>query len=190
MKTNTVLSQVAQYTLKDAVLDAVNTLKSSGGFSAHDVTKAVREAANEGEYVLPGLEAAAGSSFKYNVKHESVKEVLDTLQTDGTLVNMGLTGVTYAADGYRVFEFADEAEVDVADADVADTSEDVVDSDGPVARRIKAYVDKNSPVTIRQIQSTLKVAGLTSDELVTMAEDLGYEVVPGTVGCFSTYLVE
>ena len=101
---NTVASATPQLTLREAVLEAVNTLKRNTSFSAHDVTDTVRVAANDGEYALPGLETQAGESYKYNVRHDSVKEVVDSLLSDGTLANLGLKNVNYSG-AYRVFEF-------------------------------------------------------------------------------------
>jgi len=188
MKTNAsaVPSVKTAYTLKEAVLDAVNTLKSKGTFSAHDVTTQVRQSVNDGEYILPGLEAAAGSAFAYNVSHESIKEVIDSVLNDGTLANLGLTNVNY--DGaYRTFEFSTATVA--ADATVDDS--DVDESDSPVAKRIAAYLDNHGgEATIRQIHSALKINGLTSKDLVELTEKLGYTVTAGTDGAYSTYTVE
>jgi hypothetical protein len=205
MKTNTPApSVVAAYTLKDAVLDAVNSLKSNGTFSAHDVTTTIRNAVNDGEYILPGLEAASGSAFKYNVDHDAVKQVIDSVLNDGTLANLGLVNVNYDGD-YRTFEF-DNTPVD-EDEDVTTTTtaapvgtaapanatvdDDaaVSDNDGPVAKRITAYLQKVGSATLKQVQSALKVNGLTCKDLATLADELGFTVEVGTEGCYSTYTV-
>src|SRR5208283_5166582 len=104
---NTAVSSVPQLTLKEAVVNAVNELKVRDSFSAHDVTTAIREAANAGEIALPGLEASQpnSSNIKYWVNHADVKTTLDDLLNDGTLANLGLTNVDYSG-AFRVFEFA------------------------------------------------------------------------------------
>jgi len=188
MKTNTSPTAAAAYTLKEAVLDAVGTLKSTGSFSAHDVTNTIRTSVNDGEYILPGLEAAAGSAFKYNVNHDSVKQVVDSLLNDGTLANLGLTNVNYSG-AYRVFEFAQTTPTaDVASGDSSQPDADVNDS--PVAKRIATYLAKRDDATVRQVHSALKIAGLTSEALVSLLKELGYTVTVTTEGAFSTYTVE
>ena len=198
--TNAPVSATPQYTLKEAVIEAVNTLKSNGSFSAHDITAAVREAVNEGEYALPGLENPNPSAnVKYLVNHEDVKSVLNLLENDGTLANAGLTNVDYSG-SFRVYQFDTAPAVDSTDTDPAapaesvdsddDSDVSVVDSDSPVAKRIAAYLDNHGgSATIRQIHSSLKINGLTSKDLVALVDDLGYTVVAGTEGAFSTYTV-
>ena len=189
MKTNAIApSAKSAYTLKEAVLDAINTLKSKGTFSAHDVTAQVRQSVNDGEYTLPGLEAAAGSAFAYNVSHDSVKEVIDSVLNDGTLANLGLTNVNY--DGaYRTFEFSTTTATATATVDTADADAD--ESDSPVAKRIAAYIDnQGGETTIRNLQRALHVNGLTSKDLVELLEKLNYTVNVGNEGFYSTYTVE
>ena len=192
---NTPVTATPQYTLKDAVLDAVNQLKSNGSLTAYDVTKEVRESANNGDYALPGLEAPVGSSYKYNVSHESVKSVINSLLNDGTLTLLGLTNVDYTGQ-YRTFNFstADDGGNTATNGDVDgtdnDSTSDVVDTDGPVAQRIKTYLSNVGSATLKQVQSALKVNGLTCKDLATTLDELGYTVTEGTPGCYSTYTVE
>ena len=195
MKTNaTAPSAKSAYTFKEAVLDAINTLNSPGTFSAHDVTEQVRQSVNDGEYTLPGLEAPAGSAFAYNVSHESIKEVIDSVLNDGTLANLGLTNVNY--DGaYRTFEFsATTAAADTTTADTdadADADADADENDSPVAKRIAAYIDnQGGETTVRNLQRALHVNGLTSKDLVELLEKLNYTVTVGNEGFYSTYTVE
>ncbi len=196
MKTNATTPSVkSAYTIKEAVLDAINTLKENV-FSAHDVTAQVRQSVNDGEYTLPGLEAAAGSDFAYNVSHDSVKEVIDSVLNDGTLANLGLTNVNY--DGaYRTFEFsATTADADTTTADTDTTTADDADAeadenDSPVAKRIAAYIDnQGGETTVRNLQRALHVNGLTSKDLVELLEKLNYTVTVGNEGFYSTYTVE
>ena len=192
MKTNTSVPSVkSAYTLKEAVLDAINTLKENV-FSAHDVTAQVRQSVNDGEYTLPGLEAPAGSAFKYNVSHDSVKEVIDSLLNDGTLANLGLTNVNYAG-AYRTFEFDTTAASTDGDGGTvaSDADADADDTDSPVAKRIAAYIDnQGGETTVRNLQRALHVNGLTSKDLVELLEKLSYTVNVGNEGFYSTYTVE
>jgi DNA-dependent RNA polymerase auxiliary subunit epsilon len=185
MKTNTSVPSVTSvYTLKEAVLDAINTLKENV-FSDHDVTAQVRKSVNDDEYTLPGLEAAAGSAFAYNVSHDSVKEVIDSVLNDGTLANLGLTNVNY--DGaYRTFEFSTTTTTQNTATDT-----DADESDSPVSKRIAAYIDKQGgETTVRNLQRALHINGLTSKDLVELLEKLNYTVNVENEGFYSTYTVE
>jgi hypothetical protein len=185
-----------QYTLKEAVADAVYILKPNGSFSAHDVTIAVREAVNEGEYALPGYENPnTTSNIKYLVNHEDVKNVLAILENDGSLANAGLTNVDYSGP-YRVYQFETPATTDTDTDATANTiissssDSDADNSDSPTAKRIATYLENHSgSATIRQIHSSLKINGLTSKALVELVDELGYTVTAGTEGAFSTYTV-
>lgn len=196
MKTNTSTATGVQYTLKEAVVEAVKSLLAAGtkSFSAFQITTEVRNAVNEGEYSLPGLENPdTSASFKYLVKNDDVKEVIELLQNDGTLANLGLDNVDYSG-AYRIFNFTAPATstdtTDVADgAATPTTNDDATNDDSPVAQRIKAYIANVGSATAKQIQSTLKVNGVTCKDIVTLADELGFDITVGTEGAYSTYTV-
>lgn len=173
-------------TLTEAVVQAVNELKANGSFSAHDVTTTIRDSVNAGEYALPGLEArpgTAGGTIKYWVDHEAVKTVIDTLLNNGELANLGLTNVDYSG-AYRVFEFGKATPA--APTPTANATADA-DTQGPIAQRIKAYLDKVGTATLKQVQSALKTNGVTCEDFYNLITALGINVEPGTPGKFSTY---
>ena len=193
--TTAAVSTTPQLTLKEAVVNAVNELKVKGSFSAHDVTTAVREAANAGEIALPGLEATQpnSSNIKYWVNHADVKAVIDGLLNDGTLANLGMTNVDYSG-GFRVFEFSAPATSPVPSADDHDgapapitTATAANATQSPMAQRVEAYLKKAGSATLKQIQSALKVNGVTCKDLAAIVAGLGFTVTPGTPDCFSTY---
>jgi len=194
MKTSNTVSAVPALTLKEAVIEEVTKLvKTAGSFSAHDVTAAVRTAANDGEVALPGLEAKPNSSnIKYWVNHDDVKAVVDGLLNDGTLANLGLTNVDYTSNPYRVFQFG-SASAPAPSAPVsANTSDDVDDADAaqsPLAQRMLAYVRKVGVATLKEVQSALKVNGITCKDFAGIAQKLGLKVKIGTLDCYSTYTV-
>jgi hypothetical protein len=205
MKTNdastatAAVSTTPQLTLKEAVVNAVNELKVKGSFSAHDVTTAIRDAANAGEIALPGLEATQpnSSNIKYWVNHSDVKTTLDGLLNDGTLANLGMTNVDYSG-AYRVFEFAGASTAPAAPVPSADDHDGAPapttpapnaanPTQSPLAQRIDAYLKKIGSATLKQVQSALKVNGVTCKDLAPIVESLGFTVTPGTPDCFSTY---
>ena len=194
MKNTNAVNTTPKLTLTEAVVNAVNELKSKGSFSAYDVTTAVRAAANAGEIELPGLEANTNQSgIKYWVNNEDVKREIDALLNNGELANLGLTNVNYNG-SFRVFEFANSAAtttVATPAAPVASTTDDTdpADADSPVASRVSAYLSKVGTATLKQVQSALKVNGITCKDFAGIVKGLGYTVTPGTSDCYSTYTV-
>ena len=200
MKNTNAVNTTPKLTLTEAVVNAVNELKSKGSFSAYDVTTAVRAAANAGEIELPGLEANTNQSgIKYWVNHEDVKREIDALLNNGELANLGLTNVNYNG-SFRVFEFANSTATSAPAvttatpapaAVVASTTDDTdpADADSPVASRVAAYLNKVGTATLKQVQSALKVNGITCKDFAGIVKGLGYTVTPGTSDCYSTYTV-
>ena len=192
MKTNATTAAVSttpQVTLKEAVTNAVNELKVKGSFSAHDVTSAIRAAVNGGEIAIPGLEAQPNSAgISFWVKHEDVKAIVDEMLEDGTLANLGLTNVNFSG-AFRVFEFATPAASTDTDADPASATNAPATNgtQTPLEQRIKAYLSKAGSATLKQIQSALKVNGVTCADLAPIVTGLGYTLTAGTTDCYSTY---
>lgn len=192
----TAVATVPQVTLREAVVSAVNEFKSKGSFSIHDATLAVRAAANGGEIALPGMEAQPNQSgIKYWVENDAVKRVIQAIEADGTLANMGLTNVDYSGP-YRVYQFstpvaasAPVATATPASPDPATVTTAANPSQSPLAARVQAYLTNVGTATLKQVQSALKVNGVTCKDLATIVAGLGYVVTPGTTDCFSTYVV-
>ncbi len=190
MNTNANNAPQTNLTLTEAVVQAVNELKANGKFSAHDVTNTIRESVNAGEYALPGLEArpgTAGGTIKYWVEHEAVKTAIDALITNGEMRNLGMTDVDYSGD-YRLFIFGNATATPVAPVTPAATGNADADTQGPIAGRIKAYLDKVGTATLKQVQSALKTNGVTCEDFYNLITALGINVEPGTPGKFSTYV--
>jgi hypothetical protein len=194
MRTNATNAPQTNLTLTEAVVQAVNELKATGKFSAHDVTNTIRESVNSGEYALPGLEARPGTAngtIKYWVDHEAVKTVIDTLINNGEMANLGMVNVDYSG-AFRVFEFGTTAAVPAPvtpTANATPAGDTDADTQGPVAQRIKAYLANAGTATLKQIQSALKVNGVTCEDFYNLVTALGFDVQPGTAGKFSTYTV-
>lgn len=185
---------IPQLTLAEAVLDTVNELKGRGSFSAHDVTAAIRADANAGDIALPGHEAQGNKAgIKYWVEHNDVKDILEGLLNDGTLATLGLTHVGYNGT-FRTFEFGP---VGVAAAPVApNTAAAIVPVNNatatvsPVLQRIQTYLGNNpGVVTLKQIQSAIKVNGLSCKDFFDILTGAGYTVNVGVADKFSTYTV-
>ena len=193
MRTNaTANAPQTNLTLTEAVVQAVNELKATGKFSAHEVTNTIRESVNSGEYALPGLEARPGTAngtIKYWVDHEAVKTVIDTLINNGEMANLGMVNVDYSG-AYRVFEFDTATAATPAPVTPTATNAAPANTRGVLAQRVKAYLDRqDGTVTLKQVQSALKTNGVSCEDFYNLITALGYDVEPGTVDKFSTYTV-
>lgn len=185
---------IPQLTLAEAVLDTVNELKGRGSFSAHDVTTAIRADANAGDIALPGHEAQGNKAgIKYWVEHNTVRDILEGLLNDGTLAGLGLTHVGYNGT-FRTFEFGPA--VTAAPAPAPNTAADIVPVNNatatvsPVLQRIQTYLGNNpGVVTLKQIQSAIKVNGLSCKDFYDILSGAGYIVNVGVADKFSTYTV-
>lgn len=198
MKTNIDTTTPPVSTLKEAVLAQIENLIPDGSFTVRDVINAVRAAANAGTIKLPGLEARPNDNgITYWVDHKDVARVVETLKNEGTLKNLGMTDTNFDGDGW-VFHFdipdwlSDETTPDEAiPAPAAIVTPNADPTQSPVEAKIVAYLNKVGSATLRQIQSALKINGITCKNLATMVADLGFTVYPGAnVGCFSTYTAE
>jgi hypothetical protein len=211
MQTNsTVTTTATPYTLREAVIEAVTSIKSNGSFTVHQVTVAVRDAVNNGDYSLPGLENPdTSAAFKYAVDNNDVRDVLNVLNSDGTLASLGVTDVDYSGK-FRIYKVgtavASTNSTPASPAPVvavaapsnppttnrtdAEDDSDVSETDSPVAQHLAAYLtNRNAPATLKQIQSALKKNGLSCQDLAALCKGLGYTVNVGTEGKYSTYTV-
>lgn len=185
---NTAVTPAIKFTLVEAVANTVKQLSEDGSFSAYDITTEIREAVNSGEYTIP-----VTTTGKENwINHEDVKAILDRFLDDGFLKTLGLTNVSYNGT-FRVFEFdEDTAAVVFSKTPVAVTPPvNPNPTKSPLAQKIEIYLNKSvgTPVTLKQIQSAVKVNGISCKDFAELISNLGYNVNPGTPNKFSTYTV-
>lgn len=195
MNSSNTAVRVPQLTLAEAVLDTINELKGRGSFSAHDVTAAIRADANAGDIALPGHEATGNNAgIKYWVEHEDVKVIIEGLLADGTLKTLGLTNVRFNGT-FRVFEFGNVGVIPAGvvpnnAAAVITPTNTATAAVSPVLQRIQTYLaNVTGLVTLKQIQSAVKVNGLSCKDFNDILTGAGYIVNVGTAGKFSTYTV-
>lgn len=206
MNTNTAaVITVPQLTLTEAVTNAINTLKSRGQMSAYEITSTIRSSVNAGEYEIPSL-ITSGANIKYWVNHSDVKDIIETMLNDNSLTALGLTNVNFNG-SYRVFEFANNpTPTPVADTNVTtdDNTTSVTTATthlvpaassvlvGTVNQKISNYLKNQSGniVTLKKIQSAIKVNGYHCYDIGNIVASLGYSVTPGSSNCFSTYTVK
>jgi hypothetical protein len=174
--------------LKTAVLITAGELRQSsvGGFTAHDVTRALREKVNTGKLSLSDRSPKeVDGKSTYNIEHSEVKALFTELYDAGSFPNLGRrhTGVFYVYSDSAPVSQATTASAPtqcVALANVASPSP--VSSgrptlnDGEVINRIDSYLENVRQATTKQIQSTLKGVAATCEEIAKHLLDLGYDV--------------
>lgn len=151
-------------TLQTAVMLAVNELLALGGFSAYEVTKLIRLKVDH-EYYLSDVDErdvnfndpSAGSSFTV-VEHEAVRDLVVELYQEGLFkANKGYN--TNGTSQWVIYTPID------AVVPAADPIPNIVNLD-PLLDKINAYLSDKKSATIKQIQSALKVKGVTCADIL------------------------
>jgi hypothetical protein len=181
--------------LEEAIVNAINELKPRGSFSAFDVTTQIRDAANNGAIDLPGLEARPNQhGIKFWVNHQDVRALIDEMLNNGELNNLGLTDVRYNGT-YREFVF--DVNSPATPATPAPAVQTVGTAAAPtpstvgVSVKVDNYLKRNlyNQPTLKDVQSAIKVNGITCEQFATIVEQLGYTVNDDGSGNYSTYTV-
>lgn len=164
-------------TFESAVQTVINDFVSNNkSFSLHEVTQEVRRRVNTGEVVLSDGQPSS-EGYPAQVNHDDVKTVFG---------NMGLTLNVSYANGYRMFSPV-TVTTPAAPAPTNSSS-----SSNIVWDHIKNYLDnkKGQPVTLKQIQSTLRRVGkLTCDDIANLLYQNNYNVQTNTSAHASKYIV-
>lgn len=186
--------------LEEAVLVAVKELKGRGKFSAYDVTTFIRKEANDGKFELPGLEAKSnGQGIKYWVNHNDVRSLVDELLNRGELKNLGLINVDFNGT-FRVFEFDNSIQAQAQSlfspgtanppaltfapnslaASMASPSVKAPPAVSPstLVGRVDNYLKRHlfENPTLKQVQSAVKVNGITCEQFKDIVKNLGYRL--------------
>lgn len=184
--------------LQTAVIKAINEFAfAKKSFSAYNVTKLIREKVNAGEWEI--WDDAAQDYTKF-IGHDAVRSFVHDLYNEGTLKNFG---ITHREDNgtFKTYIFGADGDAYVDDADEI-VSDEVVDSapvvapveldpvDAPTAvcsnldsttkSKIEKYLDNASNlgliVSMKQIQSAIKVNGVTCQDIYDYIDELGYAI--------------
>ena len=184
-------------TLTEAVIAAINQIKYRGIISAHNITTTIRTNCNNNEWDIPSCVARPNAlGIKYWINHDDVRRVIADLYVNRTLDTLGFVGRVFNGTFFEYSFISNsapiidvEADTDsIIDTTLSDYSYNVVDN-------IKSYLwnkadDDAGFVTMKQIQSALKVNGLKCSQIYTICNTLGYPMYAGpTDYCYSSYSV-
>jgi hypothetical protein len=170
--------------LEDAILDQVDEFVADGkSFSIWDITKSLRDHANNGDISISGCEVD-GRSYNYEVSHDKVKQLFEEMLADGCVGR--LTVLTATNQGYRIFTpYAPSSGVVINSPNYAPypySSSGTAIDDAEAERRIDIYLNgcqqRNQKPTLKQIQCAIKrgghASGLTVRQIDDIVENLGY----------------
>lgn len=177
--------------LQTAVLVVVNEFsKSNTNFSAWEVTREIRECVNRGDYYIDKEDGCSGSY----VPHNPVRDFIHELYDAGIL---SLFGVIDREDNgtYKTYIFEKDSQSEpVEDNDLVDAPvnpglhTDHVDNvvvptvvnsvlDPSVGDKVRNYVNNVVfPPTMKEIQSAVKVNGVTCQDIYDWLLSEKYEV--------------
>jgi hypothetical protein len=202
-------------TLTEAVIAAINQIKYRGVISAHNVTTAIRINCNNNEWAIPSCTARPNAQgIQYWINHDDVRRVIRDLYVSRELDTLGFIG---RVNNGTFFEYSFSNNNDtVVDVPVTPMEEARILVDVPVPatpvqiqsdtsdlddcitihRRVNAFISKYAssytsfPITMKRIQSALKIPNITCAMYSFICRDLGYQVYAGNKDyCYSTYFV-
>lgn len=181
-------------TLQTAVLMQVKEFATNNQkFSVHDITRTVRQKANNGELEIPEVEVA-GASFRFDIPHAKVKALFDELWRTGVFdpdftLNRNFTGMFFE---YTPAPVSSANSVSAPSFTVAQPSVNAPATSGTkvnksqVTERIKKYltncINRNFRPTLKQVQSAIKRGSESTgwscgDIEDIISSDLGYNIV-------------
>jgi len=190
---------VPSVTLQTAVLMQVSEFaKNSQPFSVHDVTRAVRSKASQGELEIPEVEVA-GASFRFDIPHSKVKGIFDELWRTGVFdpaftLNRNFNGMyfeyTPSLNPSSTSTPAAAPSVQVSNPPYTTSTTSTATAiaapvpDAVVMDRIQTYLNncasRNFRPTLKQVQSAIKrdvSTGWSCEKIQDYVENLGYDVV-------------
>ena len=187
------------WTLKEAVIAAINELKAAGNLSAYQITQLIRSKVNASEWAVTDCLASQpnNANITYWINHGDVRRIVNEMYSNNELDSLGFTGRSYNGD-YQVYSF-DNSNANALSQGVVLTPSNstftptIATPLSDLTLRVDAYLkrhidDVESP-TLKKIQSALKTVGITCEQFAQIVNSLNYNVVPETIGNYSTYYV-
>lgn len=199
------MCNVPSVTLQTAVLLVIKEFATSGNkFSAHDITKSIRDKCNAGQMEIPEVEDLTGADgYRFNVDHKKVRVLFNEMRDNGVFdadfsIQKKFNGMffEYFATPTAVPTVAPTAPVPVSPTGgtppptsilpVVNLSVGKVDAE--IQRRVEQYLanckSRNFRPSLKNVQSAIKrgekSTGVSSGDLADLIEkDLGYSLSYG-----------
>jgi hypothetical protein len=187
-------------TLQTAVLLTIKEFADAGNkFSAHDITRSIRDKCNVGKLEIPEVEDLSGAdSFRYNVQHNEVRDLFNEMRDNGVFdadytIKRNFNGMffEYTASSTAPISTAYpqptvQTQPTVPVAPMA-TAFSAVDAE--IKRRVTQYLQncktRNFRPNLKQVQSAIKrgskSTGISSEDLLDLiTKDMGFSVTNGS----------
>lgn len=192
--------------LTEAVVAAINELKSAGSLSAYQVTTLIRQKTNQDEWAVTGCEARQNqANIKFWINHDDVRRTINDLYANNELDALGFTGRQFNGT-YMEYSFDVNATaptpvpvapnlgtvITTAAQNTLLTPSAPFVSPVQIANCVTALRDLGGDITLKRVQSALKVKGVTCQSLYNTLVAGGYSLTPGPSAddYYSQYVVE
>lgn len=186
-------------TLTEAVVAAINELKAAGKLSAYQVTQLIRQKTNQDEWEVADCVARPNNAnIKFWINHDDVRRIINEMYANNELDILGFTGRQYNG---QFLEYSFDVNAPVAAVvSVSSTTPPAPTVPVPttnatlsgqrVLNCIDALKNLGGTITLKRVQSALKVKGVTCKDLSQIVANLGYTVQSGSTSDFySEYTV-
>lgn len=194
-------------TLQTAILMAVKSFAEQGTkFSAHDISKLLRDQVNTGQLEIPEVEDLSGQDgHRFNIKHPEVRSLFNQMRDNGVFstdfnLNGQFNGMYFiyeaspviAVNATPVTPAFTPAPANIFPPTTATTTTAAAPANGldsKIKDRVKSYlnncVTRNYRPSLKHVQSAIKrgpkSTGVASQDLLDYIEnELGYSVVTGS----------
>jgi hypothetical protein len=189
-------------TLKEAVIAAILEQTAANGavLSLHQITVFIRERTNTGEWeVLDCVARPNNQNIKFWINHDEVRRIVNDMYANQELDALGFTDRSYNGT-YMEYSFGCAPTQPASSTATATTTANAVQSTtvlppvvtqtsgvavtADVVSKVDSYIKnqksiQNTP-TIKQVQSAVKVKGITCEDFYKVVMNLGYNVVAGS----------
>jgi hypothetical protein len=180
-------------TIKDAVIAAIETLRSSGSFSAHQVSQLIRTQCNTDQWeVLDCVARPNNQNIKFWINHDDVRRTINEMYANCELDNLGFIDRNFNGQ-FNEYRFDTSSVVTTTGTTTpAPTATAIVGTpistltNSTVNQRVDNYIKNQKSMgnvpTMKEIQSAVKTNGITCQDFYNIVVALGYNVKCGNGG--------
>jgi len=199
------MCNVPSVTLQTAVLLVIKEFADVGNkFSAHDITRSIRDKCNNGQMEIPEVEDLSGAdSFRFNVDHVKVRNIFNEMRDNGVFdadytIQRKFNGMFFEYTAQSVNQPVPccggtpppTSILPVVPLASPTPAAAFVVADAEIRRRVTQYLDncksRNFRPSLKQVQSAIKrgdkSTGVSSGELEDLiTKDLGFAMSGGDI---------
>jgi len=197
------MCNIPTVTLQTAVLLTIKEFADDGNkFSAHDITRSIRDKCNGGKLEIPEVEDLSGAdSFRYNVQHNKVRDLFNEMRDNGVFdadytIHRNFNGMFFeytassTAPSQPPVPSYGGTPPPTSILPVVPLATVFAQVDAEIKRRVTQYLQncktRNFRPSLKQVQSAIKrgdkSTGVSSGELEDLIrKDLGFAMSGGDI---------